>query len=496
MKRTFLGTMLLALGLQGMSGFAQEVKDDDVARLQGFNQNGVTRGLQARADGAGNGGGAWACRNKDQLQTIRWVKFVDLYEAEKEFPLQLKTFGSRDYQKIVDAQKARLFSVNKNLYERLRPYFEEVEDNIREVDVDLEIIDDALYRVYPPARDCLGGTIKYIQLANFTYYGAVLINQHFFNNAKLSEIDKAGLMFHEAIYAFLRDRHGDTTSVRTREIVGYIFSTLKNSEIREKIDLILGYTSGGVFGMEFAPIYGGSFTMGSPSIEPNRGSDEQQRHVTITYNYEMMTTEVTQAMYFEMTGINPSKFKNQEYCPLSFESRISHTTGRVETLCPNNPVEKVSFNDVKNFIAFLNAKTEMNYRLPTEAEWEYAARAGSQSTYSFGDNATLLSEYAIYSGNSGSKTHPVGAMRNYANNPNHNGIYDMYGNVWEWTQDWYNAWTSGRVNPTGHFTGSLRVKRGGSYYDNAKYLRSAYRGSDRPSNQKSNLGFRLVRTLY
>lgn len=495
MKRTFLRTMLLALGLQGMSGFAQEIKDD-AARLEGLNQVKRTRGLQARADGAGNGGGTWVCQNKDQLQTIRWVKLVDLYEAEKEFLLQLKTFGSRDYQEIVDAQKVRLFSVNKNLYERLLPYFEEVEDNIREVDVDLEIIDDALYRVRPPARDCLGGTIKYVQLANFTYYGAILINQHLFNNAKLSEADKAALMFHEAIYAFLRDRYGDTTSVRTREIVGYIFSTLKNSEIREKIDSVLGYISGGILGMEFAPIYRGSFTMGSPETEPNRHNDEKQRQVTITYNYEMMTTEVTQAMYFEVTGKNPSSFKNQQHCPLSFETRVSHTTGGVETLCPNNPVEKVSFNEVQNFIALLNAKTGMNYRLPTEAEWEYAARAGTQSAYSFGDNATFLGEYAIYSGNSGSKTHPVGPMRNYANNPNGNGLYDMHGNVWEWTQDWYTKSPAGGVNPTGASSGSIRVIRGGGWDSSAGSLRSANRSNFTPSDRDNGVGFRLVRTLH
>lgn len=202
MKRTFLKTMLLALGLQGVSvftqGFAKDMKDDATI-LRDLSQIRGARRFQARADGAGNGGGTWVCQNKDQLQTIRWVKLVDLYEAEKEFLLHLKTFGSRDYQEIVDAQKVRLFSVNKNLYERLLPYFEEVEDNIREVDVDLEIIDDALYRVRPPARDCLGGTIKYVQLANFTYYGAILINQHLFNNAKLLEADKAALMFHEPI---------------------------------------------------------------------------------------------------------------------------------------------------------------------------------------------------------------------------------------------------------------------------------------------------------
>lgn len=197
--------------------------------------------LAARGDGAGNGGGAWVCQNNDQLQTIRWAKMVDLYEAEKEFLLPMKDFGNRDYREIVDSQKVRLFSIDKLLYEKLIPHFEEVEANIREVDVDLEVIDDSLYRVRPPARDCLDGKVKYIQLANYTHYGVVLVNEYLFNNPKLSKSDKAALVFHEAIYAYLRSNYQDEDSVRTREIVGYIFSELKNVEIKERVDAVLGH---------------------------------------------------------------------------------------------------------------------------------------------------------------------------------------------------------------------------------------------------------------
>ncbi len=458
---------------------------------------GMGFGVEARGgEGAGNGGGSWVCQNQDQLKTIRWAKLVDLYEAEKEFLLPMKSFGNRDYFEIVDAQKVRLFSINKNLYERLVSYFDEVEANIREVDADLEIIDDALYRVRPSARDCLGGDIKYIQLANFTYYGSILLNQYLFNNPKLNEVDKAALMFHEAIYAYLRDQYGDDTSVRAREIVGYIFSSLKNVEIAEKIDSILGYVSGGAMGMEFVTIPAGSFFMGSPTSEAGRYDDnEAQRYIVLKQSFEMMTTEVTQSMYFEVTGKNPSNFKNQGDCPLTFTSAVSHTTGQLVTLCPNNPVEKVSYDDVQNFIAVLNAKTGMNYRLPTEAEWEYAARAGSYSTYSFGDSAAYLSEYAIYNANSGSKTHPVAPLRTYANRPNAFGLYDMHGNVWEWVRDWYTESPRGTVNPRGPTYGSFRVFRGGSWYDVAQYLRSAYRGDGSPSSRFSSVGFRLSRTL-
>lgn len=457
---------------------------------------GLSMAQAMAGEGAGNGGGAWVCQNQDQLKTIRWARLVDLYEAEKEFLLELKTFGDRNFQEIVDIQKFRLFSIDKNLYEALIPHFDDVEASIRKVDVDLEVIEDSLYRVRPPARACAKGDVNYIQLANYTNYGAVLINQYLFNNPSLPEVDKAALIFHEVIYAYLRDRYGDTDSVRAREIVGYLFSDLKNVEISDKIEEILGHVRGTTAGMEFVTIPAGSFVMGSPEDELGRLYDEEQRHVKITYDFQMMTTEVTQAMYFEVTGKNPSEFKKQKHCPLSFESRISHTTGAYETLCPNNPVERVSFNDVQNYISMLNAKTGMNYRLPTEAEWEYATRAGTKTPYSFGSNPIFLGDYAIYDGNSGDRSHPVGPMRNYANRPNGNGLYDMQGNVYEWTQDFYAESLSGGVDPIGPSGGNYRVIRGGSWGVTSIYLRSADRNNRSPLDRHYDVGFRLVRTLH
>lgn len=448
-------------------------------------------------EGAGNGGGAWVCQNDDQLKTIRWVKLVDLYEAEKEFKLGIKYYHDNyGYKDIVEVQKSWLNFVDHNFYEELTPYFEEVERNIRMVDADLEVIDDSLYRVRPPVRDCLDGEVKYIQVANYTHYGSVLINKYLFNNEKFSEIDKAALMFHEAIYAYLRDRYGDSDSVRAREIVGYVFSNLKKVEISEKIEEVIGYIAGGATSMEFVKIPAGSFMMGSPSDEKGRDNDEQQRYVTITRDFEMMTTEVTQSMYFEVTGVNPSHFSNHVNCPQSFETRISHTTGVIVSLCPNNPVDNVSYYDVQSFVSMLNSRTGMNYRLPTEAEWEYAARAGSQSTYSFGNGK--LSTYAIYKANSGDKTHEVGPIRSYENLPNAFGLYDMHGNVREWTNDWYTNAPSETVDPEGSEAGVYRVVRGGSWGDSASELRSANRLSIRPSYRDwfYNVGFRLVRTLY
>ena len=250
--------------------------------------------------------------------------------------------------------------------------------------------------------------------------------------------------------------------------------------------------------MNFVTIHKGSFIMGSPFSEPYREINEWQHHVNITHDFEMLTTEVTQSMYFEVMGKNPSRFKTQKYCPLNFETKVSPITKSTVLLCPNHPVEGVSFNDAKQFIKILNSKTKMNYRLPTEAEWEYAVRAGTESAYSFGNDVSSLIYYGIYSRNSGHSTHSVGPTRNYYNRPNGNGLYDMHGNVWEWTQDWYTDFPVGGDNPTGPKTGRYRVVRGGNWFYQARVLRSAFRGSLRPAsryNRYDGVGFRLVRTL-
>ena len=216
-------------------------------------------------------------------------------------------------------------------------------------------------------------------------------------------------------------------------------------------------------GMEFVYIQPGSFMMGSPSGESGRDSDEKQHRVTLTRGYYMQTTEVTQGQWERVMGSNPSRFKNYG---------------------SNCPVEKVSWEDCQQFIRKLNGmEGTSKYRLPTEAEWEYAARSGTTGAYA-GD----LDAMAWYRNNSGSKTHAVGGKR-----PNAWGLYDMHGNVWEWCHDWYGDYSSGSVmDPTGPSSGSIRVLRGGSWYHYAKYCRSASRHDNSPDHSGFAIGFRLA----
>ncbi len=229
-----------------------------------------------------------------------------------------------------------------------------------------------------------------------------------------------------------------------------------------------GTLSGPLSGMSFVSIPAGRFRMGSPNSESGRHKEEGPVHKVTLDAFQMMTTEVTQAQWREIMGSNPSNFKGD-----------------------NLPVERVSWNDVQEFVRKLGQRdTNWRYSLPTEAQWEYACRAGSQSAYHFGNSASQLGQYAWYSGNASTKTHPVGQKQ-----PNAWGLYDMHGNVWEWCSDWYGSYSSGSVsNPTGPQSGSRRVGRGGSWDNRASLLRCAFRLNPAPSNTYRSLGLRLVRT--
>ena len=219
-------------------------------------------------------------------------------------------------------------------------------------------------------------------------------------------------------------------------------------------------------GMEFVLIPAGEFLMGSA----NGDKDERPVHtVRISQAFYLEKYEVTQGQWEAVMGTNPSQFKGD----------------------PKRPVEQVSWEDAQEFIRKLNAKEGgTKYRLPTEAEWEYAARAGSTTAYSFGDDVTQLGEYAWYDQNAGNTTHPVGQRK-----PNAWGLYDMHGNVWEWVQDWYGDYAAATVtDPQGSSSGSVRVIRGGGWFGNAGDCRAAYRSYAPPGDRIADCGLRLLRT--
>ena len=250
-----------------------------------------------------------------------------------------------------------------------------------------------------------------------------------------------------------------------------------------------------ILSVPFQKISTGSFMMGSPDTESNSNSDETQMEVTISKPFEIMTKEVTQSQWVKVMGSNPSYFKSQEHCD-NYDS--------ASDMCPDHPVEKVSWDDVQDYIGKLNKALGLSgcdgtptssagcYRLPTEAEWEYSARGGTTTAYSFGDDSSNLGDYAWYSGNSDRQTHQVGLKE-----ANPKGLYDVHGNVWEWVQDRYASDLPGGSDPL-NTSGSNRVVRGGSWFHSAPYLRSAYRFVVNPSIRSvrlSTTGFRLVRTL-
>lgn len=224
-------------------------------------------------------------------------------------------------------------------------------------------------------------------------------------------------------------------------------------------------------GMEFTLIPAGSFMMGANPNFENADSDEVPQHeVTIGKPFYLGTYEVTQAQWVEIMGANPSSFKDR-----------------------NRPVEQVSWSRAQEFIRLLNEKEgHTRYRLPTEAEWEYAARAGTATAYCFGDHAEQLGDYAWYDGNSDRMTHPVGQKK-----PNPWGLHDMYGNVQEWVQDWYAAdhyTQKTSKDPHGPSSGIFRSIRGGCWYYDAQQARPAARDFDEQGGSYYFIGLRLVLT--
>ncbi len=249
---------------------------------------------------------------------------------------------------------------------------------------------------------------------------------------------------------------------------------------------------------DFVTIRAGCFTMGSPFAEEGRQNDELDHKVCISKDFKIAKYEVTQALWTAVMGNNPAYFK----------------------ACGKDcPIENISWNDIQTFLFRLNLMTEGGYRLPTEAEWEYAARAGTQTATYQGDpewlgsnNVPDLNKIAWYSGNSKVKykggkycedwddkqfpavrcgTHPVGRKK-----PNRWGLYDMLGNVWEFTNDWYAHFSSApQTDPKGPASGDMKVAKGGNWADALRQNRAAARYGFAVKERVNNLGFRLVRDL-
>ena len=248
-----------------------------------------------------------------------------------------------------------------------------------------------------------------------------------------------------------------TTNARVRLIADDFPSTIGTTNVGN-------YTTNIPPNTNLVWIPSGSFTMEGPT------------YVYLSRSIWMGKFEVTQAEYQSVMSNNPSAF-----------------TGN-----PNRPVEQVTWFEATNYCGVLTAReraagrisANWTYRLPTEAEWEYACRAGTTTTYCFGEDplGNRLGFYAWYNVNAGGQTQVVGSRA-----PNRWGLYDMHGNVWEWCQDWYGGLSGGNVtDPQGPSSGSYRVLRGGSWYNDASYCASAYRNGDSPSNRSNNRGFRVV----
>jgi formylglycine-generating enzyme required for sulfatase activity len=264
------------------------------------------------------------------------------------------------------------------------------------------------------------------------------------------------------------ERRGDAKGVVELFRSGGKSSTMPRSTPTKSVEKIITNS----IGMKFALIPNGTFMMGSLESEEGRESNEGPQHsVTISKDYYLGTYEVTQEQYQRIMGRNPSYFNGA-----------------------NNPVENVSWDDAVAFCMLLSELPEEKaagrvYRLPTEAQWEYACRAGSTSRFGFGDSNSKLGSYCWFYENSNRTTHPVGEKL-----PNAWGLYDMHGNVWEWCSDYFSDkyFSGAETDPSGPVAGSSRAGRGGGWINVAASCGSARRTFDYPSDRDNYFGFRVA----
>lgn len=251
-------------------------------------------------------------------------------------------------------------------------------------------------------------------------------------------------------------------------LLGQVLYAQSSSSVTKEIE---------VNGAKFKMIYvaGGTFTMGATAEQDGYENDETPTHQVTLSDYFIGETEVTQELWYAVMGNNPSKFTRRS----------------------RNPVDNVSWDDCQEFIKKLNQLTGKNFRLPTEAEWEYAARGGNMSRGYKYSGSNNIEDVAWYYENAcdgvGSSSPDFGTHQVGIKSPNELGIYDMSGNVLEWSSDWYGSYSSmAQTDPSGAGSGSYRVLRGGSWSGKARYCRVAKRGSLTPDFRSGILGLRLV----
>jgi len=256
------------------------------------------------------------------------------------------------------------------------------------------------------------------------------------------------------------------TEAKAKEVQKEVAKILKK-EVDENEDLGKGIK------LEMVLIPAGKFKMGSPASEKGRQPTENQHEVTLTKPYYIGKYEVTQDQWQEVMANNPSKTKGEKL-----------------------PVTDISWNDCQEFIKKLNSTTNGGYRLPTEAEWEYACRAGTTDAYSFGDSLKKGDSNCLTKGDPNSGGGAAGNIKLVGSySPNAFGLHDMHGNVFEWCEDWFGAYPSGLVtDPKGPPTGDPRVLRGGAFTTHVIDARSSYRPNISPTYRSFSVGFRLART--
>ncbi len=293
---------------------------------------------------------------------------------------------------------------------------------------------------------------------------------------------------------------GTTITAKLTEGTHTICVCIKNKYVKtwsDSISIVVGAPTSyaNTFGMEFNLIPHGTFIMGSPEDEPRLYDDETQHEVTLTRSFYIQTTEITQGQW--ETVLTDAEKKGISIGGLNKWPSDFSDCG------PDCPVERVSWDDIQLFINIINQLGEGRYRLPTEAEWEYAARAGSTTAFANGGITEMhcaldpnLDDMGWYCYNNGTHGTPeFGTKQVMQKDANNWGLYDMHGNVYEWCQDWFDAYPSGSLtDPTGPLSGGYLIIRGGSWIEYAMNCRSGHRLAFESTFQDRDIGFRLARS--